>query len=349
MLLRYNLLCVLTIVLVVSNVSLAVPLDSTSTSQTDTGGDPDSSVPDTATQPAQPQQPVDDEWMLGTIESTQRAISKSILGFSKSIDEYFSNERVMEEATGSYGCIRLGFLYQEHGQIDSANSVCLKVDLPNTRKRWKLFIERNDSDSKNNNLNSSLPATGDVNSNTGTGSEAGVSYVAKDELLKNFSFDMGIRSRLPLDPFARLRYRRTWVPSNWLYRLTENLYYYKSIEGGLLSRLDFERHLSPSWYTRITSQADYRDQDSEFYLKQIFGAYREVKKGQAMSFEYIVSGFTQPSARVDYYMYRFRYRFNVWRDWFFVETSPQLLHTSENNFRQVAGILISLEAVFGNF
>lgn len=287
--------------------------------------------------------------VLSSIESTHRVISNSLLSLSKTIDEYFSNERIMEEMKGTYGCLKYSVLYQQGGESDITRSVCLKIDLPHTRKRWKLFIEGNDKTEDINNPGSPLNVTETGTAEENTSSVAGVRYVAKDELKRYFSSDIGVRSRLPLDPFWRLRFRRTWTPGSWLFRITESLYYYKSIEGGFLTRLDFERPVSKAWYARITTQADYRDQDSEFYLKQTFGVYRQVNKGQALSWECIVSGVTQPSARMNYFMYRFRYRINVWRDWLFFEASPQLLHKSEDNFRQVAGILFSVQAEFGDY
>ena len=287
--------------------------------------------------------------VLSSIDSTHQVISDSILKLSKTIDEYFSNERIIEEMKGTYGCLKTSVLFQQGGESDITRTACLKMDLPNTRKRWKLFIEGNNKAEEINNPGSPLATTETGVPEENTGSVAGISYVAKAEKKRYLSSDIGVRSRLPLDPFWRLRFRRTWTPGNWLYRITESLYYYKSIEGGLLSRVDFERPVSSSWYTRITTQADYRDQDSEFYWKQTFGLYRQVKKGHALSWEFILSGGTQPNARMDYFLYRFRYRINVWRDWLFFEASPQLLHKSEDNFRQVAGILFAIEAEFGSY
>jgi len=323
--------------------------ESESESESDTDSDSDSDYGSDSESDSSETQSSSENVVLSSIDTTHQVISDSLLKLSQSIDEYFSNERVIEEMKGTYGCLKTSVLFQQGGESDITRSACLKMDLPHTRKRWKLFIEGNNKTEEINNPGSPLDTTQTGTQGENTGSVAGISYVAKAEKKRYISSDIGVRSRLPLDPFWRLRFRRTWTSDNWLYRSTESLYYYKSIKGGLLSRLDFERPVSTSWYTRITTQADYRDEDSEFYWKQIFGLYRQVKKGHALSWELTLSGVTQPNARMDYFLYRFRYRINVWRDWLFFEVSPQLLHKSEDHFRQVAGILFAVEAAFGSY
>ena len=284
----------------------------------------------------------------GFVDVSQRVISEKLINMSNSIDAFFSDDRMMEESTGTYGCIRAKVFYEQGGDYTIKGNVCLKVDLPNTKRRWKLFIESKDDEDEEDPGGAGQLALQEA-ADENTGSTTGLRYVADRDLLKNLSFDIGIKSRLPLDPFSRLRYRQTWTPSSWLLRLTETLYYYKSIEGGMSTRMDFERPLTQTWYSRFTSEADYRDQESQFRLKQVFGIYRKVGKGKALNLELSIRGDTQPNAHLTYYIYRLRYRFNVWRDWFFVEIAPQMLYESETNFENIAGIQLSTEAVFGNF
>jgi len=294
-----------------------------------------------ATDTASPEEP-------SFVDESQRVISEKILNMSKSIDAYFSNDRMMEETTGTYGCLRTSVFYKQGGEVNFSGNVCLKVDLPNTKRRWKLFIESRDEQDQDVDIET---GQGPITTTTPeeTNSFAGFRYVAEEELLKYISFDVGIKTRIPLDPFTRLRFRRTWVPEPWLYRLTESLYYYNSIKEGFLSRLDIERQLTKTWFSRFTSEADYREEESQFLLKQTFGIYRRLGKGKALNFELMIRGATQPNAQVQYFVYRLRYRANVLRDWFFVEVAPQMLYESDTNFENVAGILFSAEAVFGNF
>ena len=283
------------------------------------------------------------------IDSSHRVISENIIGLSRNIDSFFSNERYLEESFGSYGCIKLSTFFFEGGNNETSADVCLKIDLPHTKKRWKLIFESEEVEDANDVLESDAPSVTGVNEPENKSSTALLRYVGKQELLKYTSFDIGVKTRTPLDPFTRLRYRRTWVPDPWLFRLTESLYYFKSTEGGFLSRLDMERQFGKKWYARITTEADFRDAEKRFSLKQNFGFYRRVGKGKALSLELLLIGESQPNPHVDYYVYRFRYRINVWRDWFFFEVSPQLLYERENDFDPVAGILFTVETVFGNY
>jgi hypothetical protein len=281
---------------------------------------------------------------------SHKTISENIISLSHTVDSFFSNERYLEESSGSYGCIKASAYFSEGGEIDARASVCLKIDLPTTKKRWKLLLESDDrNDTESFSEDDQRTVVADVQDEKNQGSSAVFRYVAKDELLRYINFDIGVKARTPLDPFTRLRFRRTWVPDPWLFRLTESLYYFTSTAGGFLYRLDMERQIGTDWYLRMTFEADYRVPESQFNLAQNFGFYQSVKKGHALSWELTLVGVSQPNPRVDYYVYKFRYRINLWREWFFFEVSPQLVHERENNFRSVAGILFAAEAVFGNY
>ena len=280
---------------------------------------------------------------------SHRVISENIIGLSRNVDSFFSNDRFLEESFGSYGCVRFNTVFSEGGEIETSADVCLKIDLPHTKKRWKLIFESEEVENVNDVLESNAPSLTGVDDQENKSSTALLRYVADQELLKYVSFDIGVKTRTPLDPFSRLRFRRTWVTDPWLFRLTESLYYFKSTEGGFLSRFDMERKFTHKWYARITTQADYRDTEKQFNLSQNFGFYRRVGKGKALSWELSLTGSSQPNPHVDYYVYRFRYRINIWRDWFFFEVSPHLLYQRETDFESEARLLFSAEAVFGNY
>lgn len=290
-----------------------------------------------------------DEPVDRIFDSSHRLISENIISFSHKIDLFFSNARYLEESFGSYGCVTLNLFLSEGGEWDASADICLKIDLPHTKKRWKLIFESEEVEDVGDVLESNAPSITGVEDSENKSSTALLRYVAEEELLKFVSFDVGVKTRTPLDPFTRVRFRRTWVPNPWLFRLTESLYYFKSTEGGFLSRFDAERKFGKDWYARMTTSADYRDKEQQFNLKQVFGFYHRVGKGRALNWELNIVGTSQPNPHVDYYVLRFRYRINVWRDWFFVEAAPQLLYQRENDFDSEAGILFSTQAVFGNY
>jgi hypothetical protein len=282
-------------------------------------------------------------------DTSQRFLSRNLLDISRAIDMFFAGDRVMEESYGSYGCVRASIFYQEAGEVDTSGDVCLKVDLPNTKKRWKLVIISDKDDEDESVFDPGSETVPSVAAEE-SGTLAGFRYVAREEILRHTNFDIGIKSGTPVDPFVRARFRRVWVPEPWLFRLTESVYWFKSRHTGVLSRLDVERAFVHEFYVRLTTEADFRDAEDQFHLRQTFGVYRRVGKGRALNLEWQIYGTTNnPETRVEYYVYRARYRVNLWRDWFFVEVSPQLLYQRENDFKGDAGILFATEAVFGNY
>lgn len=280
---------------------------------------------------------------------SHRMLSENLIDISKAIDGFFAGDRVLEESVGSYGCLSANLFYNEGGNIDTNGDFCLKIDLPRTKKRWKLVIASDKDDEEDQTLRQGA-ATVPAAEPQDTGTLAGFRYIAREEILKHINFDIGIKARTPVDPFARARFRRVWVPEPWLYRLTESVYWFKSTDGGVLSRFDAERSLAHDVYARLTTEADYKNAENRFHLRQTVGVYRRVGRGKALNLEWQLFATTDnPGTKVQYYVYRARYRFNAWRDWFFVEVSPQILYQREHDFHARAGILFSVEAVFGNY
>ena len=280
------------------------------------------------------------------IDESQKKISKSLIDLSQRVDAVFSNERVMEESIGSYACLSVNAFLQEQVENDYYVDYCLKVDLPGTKRRWKLVVsssEENDEDRK------PVPGVPPTSPNEDTSGLAGFRYIAEESILRHINFDVGVKTSTPLNPYARARFRKTWVPDPWLFRLTEHLYWFDDSGVGLLSRLDIERKLGKEWFGRSTSEADYKERIDEWHLSQSLGAYKRVAKRQALNLEWQIVATTQENTKVDYWVYRLRYRINIWRDWLFLEASPQLLYHRDQDFKSSFGLFFSVEAVFGNF
>jgi hypothetical protein len=281
------------------------------------------------------------------IDESQKKISKSLIDISHRVDSIFSSERMMEESPGSYACLSLNTFLQELVENDYYVDYCVKVDLPGTKKRWKFVLSSNEND-EDGQQTPGTPTAPPL-PNEDTSGLAGLRYIAEKSILRNIHFDVGVKTSTPLNPYTRARFRKTWLPDPWLFRLTEQLYWFNDTGAGLLSRFDIERKLSEKWFGRSTSEADYKERIDEWYLSQTFGVYRKVAKRQALNLEWQIIATDADNTKVNYYIYRLRWRINFWREWLFVEASPQILYDRERDFRSSLGLYLSVEAMFGNF
>jgi len=282
------------------------------------------------------------------IDSSQKVISKNLVDISHRVDAIFSSDRMMEESIGSYACLSLNTFLHERIENDYYVDYCLKVDLPGTKKRWKFVLLSNEQNEDDGKLTPGAPPTPPV-PNEDTSGLAGFRYIADASILRHIHFDVGVKTSTPLNPYTRARFRKTWLPDPWLFRLTEHLYWFNDSGAGILSRLDIERKLGEKWFGRSTSEADYKERVDEWYLSQSFGVYKRVAKRQALNLEWQIVATAADNTKVNYYVYRIRWRINVWREWLFVEASPQILYDRERDFRSSLGVFLSVEAMFGNF
>jgi hypothetical protein len=74
-----------------------------------------------------------------------------------------------------------------------------------------------------------------------------------------------------------------------------------------------------------------------------------VGNNQALNLEWQIVATDRDNTKVDYYVYRLRYRIKMWREWFFWEVSPQLLYDRERDFDAIAGLFLKAEIAFGDF
>ena len=284
----------------------------------------------------------------GFIDESQKKISKSLIDLSQRVDSVFSSDRMMEESPGSYACLSLNAYLQEREVNDYYVDYCLKVDLPGTKRRWKFVLSSNEENDEDGRQTPGVPPVSPLPEQDTSGL-AGFRYIAEETIFRHINFDIGVKTRWPPNPYVRARFRKTWVPDPWLFRITEHLYWFDDSGAGLLSRLDIERKLGEKWFGRSTSEADYKERIDEWYLSQSLGVYKKVAKRQALNLEVQLVATARDNTKVDYWVYRLRYRINVWRDWLFVEASPQVLYHRDKDFKSSVGLFLAMEAVFGNF
>ena len=283
------------------------------------------------------------------VDVTQETLSGYIIRLSDRIDNFFGGDRNLENPKGSYGCITYDYKFEERGNHDNKISGCLKLSLPNTKDRFKLIISGSSDEEKigEENQDAGTETLANLESSEST-SSAAIRYISELSLLKDISSDLGVKGGTPMVPFARIRYRKTWVPGIWLYRFTESIYYFRSILGGVLTRLDIERPVFEKLlYYRMTTEADFRDKDNQFYLKQGFSFYHKLDERYALNYDLFYFGITRPHTQLDSYLFRIRLRKNIYKKWLYLELRPQVDFDRENDFSAIGSFTVSFEALFG--
>jgi hypothetical protein len=217
----------------------------------------------------------------------------------------------------------------------------LKLDLPNTKRRWKLFFESDNTDADR--LDQKVR---NVGSGADTEAVGGLRLENDPTDAWRVSTDVGLRARIPLDAFARFKARRDWRLGNpWIMTFEHEDWYFHEKGFGTENSLDFHRPLGESHYLSVTSAAQYQDRYKVIELAQTATVTHFIDERQAIAYGVGVLGVNKPSVKTTAYYVSTNYQRKIYKDWLFMEVTPELLFPRIEDFRSKWSLTLEFKAV----
>lgn len=258
------------------------------------------------------------DWMIDQRNAWSHRIGK----LGRDVDGFFGGEEAASRRNSSF--LRLGaFTVIEHGEpIDFDADVKFRLDLPETKKRFKLVIEsRTDEFLNLEERGGKSPERPGDNRDDSSGF---LRLLSAPEHWK-FNTDLGIRFRLPPDPFARFEAEREWLLLNdWIFRFDQSYYYFNSDGFGHRTQLFFEKDLGDQYFLRFRTQARWIKDDDIWDFSQAATLFHQLTFRSAARYQIAWVGANQPNPRTTQYFISATYRKSIYSDWFFLEVSPAL-------------------------
>lgn len=278
------------------------------------------------------------------LDEAHEAVSRRVEAISLWLDRFFAGDRIYQEATGTYARIGTYVRLGESGDSTVGGDLRAKLDLPNTEQRLQLLLE-GEPDDEPTRFHDARDNPLRIAQDT-TYSAAVRSNLRRTEAW-SISTDAGVKFRTPLDPFARLRVRRSFLAGEWVLRATQTLFWFDSDGTGAGTLLEVERPLTKPLFFRSGSQAVWYKRKDAFDVRQSLQWFHVLSRRRGLIYEASVFGSTEPHMRADTYLLNLRYRQLVYRDWLFVEVTPQIVYERENHFDPHHVVTVTLEATFG--
>lgn len=283
-------------------------------------------------------------------------LSRRMEEYSRRLDNFFSDPNRAYDSTGSTLQIRSHVTFYKGGFTESKEAdVRASISLPNTENRLKLIVQRGLE------AGTETAAERDIKNTTGSNAVAapgappqdnsyylGLKALAQEALGATFSVEGGVKFGRPPDPYARLRIFRDFLLSQWVIRVSETPLWKRSEASSAASEVGAFRPLSEEWQLRLTSKATWRSTTSYFDLAQIASLYLTPDKRTVYTFELGAFGTSDRSQRQSVYSATVRARRQIYRDWLYVEVTPQILYPESNGFRPTPSLLLQLETLFGD-
>jgi hypothetical protein len=290
-----------------------------------------------------------DWYGVDKVNETHAYLSSTVEKLSQRIDNFFGEDRIYEEATGTYIQARSSVVLGEAGNLDYDLKFRAKLRLPQLRSRFRLIVENEDQQGITDDFDQDSPSHSMANELENQDLAASLQYIVKQTRFLNLSVRPGVKLSDPLEAFLRLRISRALqLNERWLSRGTGEFGYFS--EDGWRNdwRLDFERRTGRRDLFRTSSNARWSESSpGNWFLTQSLLFTRILNPRSSIAYVVGLTAETRPTLHNTSYFSNVRYRRDIHQGWLFIEVSPRVSFAKENGYDEELSLLITLEALLG--
>jgi hypothetical protein len=277
------------------------------------------------------------------LDEPRDVLSRNVTAWGRSLDAWLAGESINNLSNESFLSVRLNQQFSTRGDLHSRLRVGGSLDLPQATERWKFIFE---SDSRElNSLEDNV--LGEEPSGNSVG---GFRYLQLAGEKFQLSHSIGVRGRLPLDPYYRMRANfDQQLGGDWGLGVRQRIWYYDSEGWGYNTNLSFRKALDDTRILHITSDAQYQQDRQQVEFGQAVILHKLLSEHRSLNYEAGVYGTSKPNRRINLYYAGVQYRRAIREDWLFLEVVPQLLMERENSWNPRPRLSINLEMLFFEF
>lgn len=279
------------------------------------------------------------------LDIPEHAVSTQLRDFVQGVDEFFANEKAFYTSSGSYIRLSMDAVWNEGGDTSTAGDVRLRVRFPLTQGKLKLLLESDPVETQElqDRRLQATPATVTEDNTYYAGVQADVVRESGWSLAPS----IGIRLRSPLDPYVRLRASRNYqLDDNDLLAIYGAAYWFDSSGAGYDGLVEFNHQLEANMLGRSSSFVRWTAETNYFELSQVFSAIHTLSPRRALTWSAGVYGNSDPMVHATDYLLAVRYRQALYKNFFFMELSPELRFQKENEFKDEFSLFFRLELFF---
>jgi hypothetical protein len=276
------------------------------------------------------------------LEGEREKISRNVTALGQNLDAWLAGENISDSPNETYLRVRFNQQLASFAGYHSRIKIDGSLDLPQTSKRWKLIFE-SDSEELSSLEDNVL---GDETSRESIG---GLSYQHEVGKSWQVNHSIGLRSRVPADPFYRFKAQREHkLNEAWSLNFQQKLWNYKSQGWGYDTEVSFNRIINQGKILQISSEVKYQQNHNLTEFSQTIALHNSLAQFRTISYELGILGLNRPNIRINDYYIGAQYRRALRGDWLFLETAPQIIVARDENWRPEPRLLINLEMLFSD-
>ena len=270
-----------------------------------------------------------------------RRWSSNVINTAEYIDNFFADPRLDKESNGSRLKLSLGTEYKDGEGFSFITRANVRLSLPRTSKRLKIFFEDIVESDDPASANQALRDMRDSNPDTG------LRYSIRQK--RRYSIDLDGGYRTSSDQFfGRIRGKRDFFATEQLkFRLTQSASYYTEDEWISKTEFDASYQLPHDYLFRSESELECAEDIEGVRPAQMFILFKPLSKHRAVRYEIGGDWPESPGPTETKYFTSFTFRSLIHSDWIYVELEPGVEFAQVNDYEPKGFVMLKFDIVFG--
>lgn len=282
----------------------------------------------------------DQNAFLDYLERDKQRVERVSLSAARWIDSFFSDPDYEAEVVSSQFRLRPEVSWRSEQGWDGTLKASFKLKLPNLERKVSLVGGSSDFDEEYD-----AAVDDDIREPA-----IGLQFFGKEREKWGTSISVGIK----FNDFAgflgpRFRYM-TDLTERTSFRFVQKILWQTNNEWQFRSRFDYNFAVNDRFFFRQMVDARWRGEYSdEEGLRTRVSSFltRRLRNAAGLQSEATVIFHTEPDTHVDEYLLAFRYRKQIWKEWFYYEIVPQVSWEHEFDYKTNPGIRLRIEVFYG--
>lgn len=291
-------------------------------------------------------------WVSGSVdwlELQRDQVTDSFSVTAESIDRYVARDSYDETIINeSYLRLRLKQIFERGGYRKFETDLKIKLDLPGSSKKYKLVFDSSPDD---------FDSLGEKNRDIGTGSTsgsdaeesaiAGISFEGDAEKTWNRKLNVGMRLKIPLDPYTRFKlFRVDDLGEHWQSTTQQTFSYFHTEGWAAETEQNYYNALGERFLFQSSTSGQFLDPTNEWELYQSLSLHQKISRNVALRYEVGANAFSRPSTRIHSYWLRTEWQRRLYKEWLFARIVPEITFPRDEDFHIQPSILFELEIFF---
>lgn len=280
------------------------------------------------------------------LDSTQQTIGKHFVGVTRKIDSFLSNKTVAPKANNSYLLLTTQGTNFKEQKNETDVSISAKLDLPNTKKRFKIFFDSILDEQQSVEQRASAVSSGEaVRSDQST---AGLEYQKKGGANQwRKAIKVGLTTNTPLQPFIRYRLSKDWhIFKATQLKVKQDFWHLDGTGWGETTQIDIESPLTPDSSLLLSTDIEFEQEERPISYSQFVSIYTKLSDKQAINYRIGAIGSNDKSELVDSYLANVHFIRHLRGNWLLASVIPEVIIRSERNWHPEPSITVKFDFFF---